>query len=231
MRLATNVFCALLLLGLLPVAAGAQVPDPLNCQVRLQFNDVFTITEPVALVLVPDNGPAPQPRAELEVLLRDAAGMPVPDAYVFVVFSQAATQTLCWCAEQNQTTWVMPDGRRVFEARTDALGFVEFQMSAGGCVEDLPAATLLASNFPDPQQAVQIRVYRPVADFDNTGAGPLPCDRFVDLRDLQEYAAAHVGGPGAYSFCHDYNADAVINLTDLQLFAQHYLRAARCSAP
>jgi len=211
--------------------AFANVPDPVNSGVKLQFNATNTITEPVRIVNVPVNGPSPQNRCEIEVTVKDAAGNLINNSTVFVIFSKGATDTLCWCTTQNQTTTVLGDGKREFHANTNASGFVEFQISAGGCW-DASAVVVIKAGAPgntDPNAAIQLRTYNSIASMDNAGAGGAICDGAVNTADLQKYAVAHLGGAGAYSTCHDYNADGAVNTADLQLYGQHHSRAPNCA--
>jgi hypothetical protein len=199
------------------------------CDVRLQFNSYLTVIEPPRLVIVPGNGPAPQDRAELEVVARDMAGIPLYPARVFVLFDPASTASLCWCPAQNQAWMVLGSGERVFYADTDPSGFAEFQISAGGCYSGAAVEIRVGPvGLADPRQAFPIRMPYAVSSFDNTGQGGAPCDGMVDARDLARYAACHVGGPGAYSPCFDYNGDGAVDAVDFQLYAQHHLRFARC---
>jgi hypothetical protein len=216
---------------LLGTVAFANVPDPVNSQVKLQFNATNTITEPTRIVNVPVNGPSPQNRCELDITVKDAAGTLINNARVWVIFTKASTDTICWCDTQNQTTSVLGDGRREFHANTDAAGFVEFQISAGGCV-DAAGVVVIRAGAPgttDPALAIQLRAYNSIASMDNTGAGGAVCDGAVNLADLQKYGVAHIGGAPNYSTCHDYNADGLVNLADLQLYGQHHARNPNCT--
>lgn len=225
---------SLLLVGvglLLGTVAFANVPDPVNSQVKEQFNATFTVTEPNRIVNVPQNGPSPQNRCEVEVTVKDVAGNLINNSTVFIIFSKAATDTLCWCTTQPQTNSVLPDGRRVFQRNTNASGFVEFQISAGGCF-DASGAVVIKAGAPgntDPAAAIQLRAYNIIASMDNTGAGGSICDHTVNAADLVQYAIAHVGGAPAYKNCHDYTSDGFVNAADLVLYAQHHARGAVCT--
>ena len=222
---------SLLLVGmglLLGTVAFANVPDPVNSQVRIQFNATSTIVEPDHIVNVPDNDVAPQNRCELEVTVKDAAGNLINNSTVFVIFSKAVTDTLCWCTTQNQGNSVLGDGRREFHANTNASGIAEFQISAGGCVDAVGAVVIRAGapGNADVNAALQLRAYNVVSSMDNTGAGAI-CDHTVNANDLVQYAIAHTGGP--YSTCHDYTGDGAVNANDLVLYAQHHTRGAVCT--
>jgi len=217
-------FCSILVL--LAFAAPVVAQPPTNSLVKLRFDDGPVITEPASLVVVPDNGPAPEPRVQLDIVARDEFGAPLAGFHAFVQFSAQATQDLCWCDIQAQENWIQANGRKIFQAITDATGLAVFQIGAGGCVEEMGAVVLKVGATSNPNDAVQLRVYNVVASMDNTGAGALPCDRAVDVRDLVEYAIAHMGGP--YSPCHDYDGDHVVNANDLVLYARHHVRHATC---
>lgn len=222
---------AMALLPLLAASTGpalAQgVPPLINARVELRFNELQLLTEPVHFVVVPDNGPEPQPRAELEVTIMTDAGDPWPDVNVFVVFDAAAAQSECWCATQRQATWLLADGRRVFHATTGPDGLALFQIGAGGCIERSSVVFLKAGapGPPNSEEAVPFRAYNVVSSMDNSGAAGALCDRAVNLVDLVHYAASHIG---AYQRCHDYNGDGAVNIVDLQIYAQHHVRAALC---
>jgi hypothetical protein len=229
MKRAVLFLCAFLFLA--PSAVLGQC-DPAECFVaRLEFNDQTTITEPVRFVVVPDNGPPPQPRASWKLLVRNISGDPAPGKYVFVVFSQAATSALCWCAHQYQPSSVLPDGRRYFWNITGADGLAYFQISAGGCWNQAGSVMMKVGMTAYPDEAVQYRTYSSIASMDNSGPGGAICDGAVNTADLQKYAIAHLGGAGQYSTCHDYNADGLVNTVDFQIYAQHHLRAAACTGP
>lgn len=225
---------SLLLVGmglLLGTVAFANVPDPVNSQVRLQFNATSTLVEPEHIVNVPDNDVAPQNRCEIEVTVKDAAGNLINNSTVFVIFSKAATDTICWCTTQNQTNSVLGDGRREFHVNTNVSGISEFQISAGGCNASSGNVVIRAGapGNTDPNAAVQLRAYNVIASMDNVGGAGAICDHTVNAADLVQYAISHTGGAGAYSTCHDYTGDGLVNAGDLVLYAQHHTRGATCT--
>jgi len=220
---------SLLLVGmglLLGTVAFANVPDPVNSQVRLQFNATLSIPEPNAIVVVPINGPAPQARRELEVTVKDAAGNLINNSTVFVNFTKAVNDTLCWCNTQNQANTTLGDGRREFHVNTNVSGLAEFQISAGGCAEGSGIVVIKAGapGNTDPNAAIQIRVYDTIASMDNVGPALTLCDGSVNTADFQRYGASQLGGAGAYSTCHDYTGDGAVNTADFQLYGTHQLR-------
>lgn len=224
---------SLLLVGmglLLGTVAFANVPDPVNSVAKLRFNNLFVITEPVRIVNVPQN-PTTGNRCEIEVTVKDQAGNLINNSVVWVIFSKGATDTLCWCTTQNQTTTVLGDGRREFHVTTNVSGIALFQIGAGGCWDAAGEVTIVAGapGTTDPTLGIQLRTFGSIASFDNVGAGAALCDGAVSTADFTRYGAAQLGGAGAYNTCFDYNADGVVSTGDFGLYGVHQLRSANCA--
>jgi hypothetical protein len=218
---------------LAPLAASGEpleVPSPVTSQVRLQIGPSSWVNEPTTLSHVPDNLPAPDPGFVIEVTVKNAAGSPWPYAKVYVVYSAAAVQALCWCSEQSHLWGDLSGGRRAFWAQAGASGVVEIRVNAGGCLQAPAVCDIRASDASgvSPNTAVVLRYYNAVNSPDMIGPGGIVCDRAVDLRDLAAYAAVHLG-MSPYTVCADFNGDGAVGLADLQIYAVHHLRAAACN--
>jgi hypothetical protein len=221
-------------MGLLLVApAFAGIPDATNSKVTMFLGDALgstTVLEPAHIVTVPANGPAPQRRAEIIVEVRDAGNLVVANSRVFVIFSKAATDTICFCttpAQPNPGSTVLADGRREWHADTDVNGIARIWVSAGACVEETGVVQIKANApaDPDPANSFPLRLYNVLASFDNGGAGGTICDANVNAIDFAKYAAVHKGIQ-PYSTCMDYNGDAAVNAIDFSRYAQQHTRTA-----
>ncbi len=104
---------------------------------------------------------------------------------------------------------ICPDA--VLTGLTDLNGQVTLVLEAGGCVRDTHNACLVKAN------GVIIREYHQVKSPDFDGAGP---NHQVNLADLVAY--------GSGDLCHDYNNDAIVNLSDLVIFASGFSPSHSC---
>jgi hypothetical protein len=109
----------------------------------------------------------------------------------------------------------VPLPRRQFaDSQTDASGCTSFSgtILGGGCVNSLSvyAQGVFLATIP-------VRINSP----DHVPASPC----FVDASDMSGLAG-HLGNPGAYSICFDYNEDGIIDASEIAYFA--YALHAQC---
>lgn len=134
------------------------------------------------------------------VTIRDAAGLPVPNANVWIVFTEAGGEALCWSSGQGQT---------VVTGKANTQGEATFFLRAGGCADPAVLGTVCQIYANNVNMGAR-GVVSPdaVAPF---------CE--VGLSDVTYHTPAFKGY-GA-SFCSDFNGDGRVTLGDVTMFTSH----------
>jgi hypothetical protein len=165
--------------------ASATIPDPDLCTVS-------PCDDFLGLVVYPD--PNPGGSAEFTANIRNGDDEPIPNAYVEVVFLAPETHTFCVDV--------------VLDGNTDEFGNITFNISAGGCSDDVvPVVNIIANG-------TLIREY-------NTAKGgdwAPTSDGIVELADFIYFGNNYGPNPG----CTDYFNDDITGLDDFIAFGEHW---------
>ena len=185
-----RLLSALVLLALAGSVASAGVPDPFNSSVLPPDGYAFPR---VAGFL---NEPAPHPFADLIITVRNFANVPIPSAYVEVVFSTLCEE-ICQCE-----TFVMT-------GYTDPSGQVTINLAYGGCcyVEGGAAVAIYA-------EGAVIRAFEYAVAPDWNGAVG---NCIMGLDDFTHFGTYWVSGEGG---CTDYDGNGDTSFIDFTMFGQ-----------
>jgi len=151
------------------------------------------------LVTAPDS-PAPISATLYTITVRNAANNPIPNASVVIEFP--APTNIRNCTTANNT------------ATTNAQGVANITLRGGGCKISAGAGLVKANG-------VVIRTYNNVKSPDWDGAA---ASGAMTLADLLAFRAVPV-----FPFCHDYNNDNTMNLSDTLIFSSAYVPAHICT--
>lgn len=164
-------------------AHASSIPDPEYCE-------VIPCDATSSMLMAPFGGGEEPAVTVFIVVVREGPELPVPNAYVEILFGHPGELLIC-------------DSDRLVGI-TDAQGRVRFNIPGGGCSIS-PNAVRICANHAD------IRVYDQVTSPDYDGAP----DGAVALTDFTTFSAALVSGTGG---CTDYFNDGTTGLDDFSAF-------------
>lgn len=183
------------ILGAVPGAASAGVPDP----------DLCTVPNVILSPLHPTNA------LEYVVTVVGADG-PIDSALVQLVFSAEAAGLVCWCTGQTQP---------IIEDYTNPSGLAVFQVFGGGCLNPASTVSPPVQVFANGILLREVGVVS-VDPVDVTGKLPTDVGYNPGGNCNSALSDATFITPsikvGALNYCTDLNSDGAVNITDAVLF-------------
>ena len=194
-----RLLSALVLLALAGGVASAGVPDAFNSSVLP--SDAYVYPRVTGILDQRDGAPNPHPLADLYVTVRNFANVPIPNAYVEVVFSTLCDDPVCMC-----------DGI-ILDGYTDPTGLVIINLGYGGCcyVEGGAAVAVYAEGV-----VVRAFEYAVSPDWDEVEGNCI-----MGLADFTVFGNYWVSGEGG---CTDYDGDGATALIDFTTFGQGWVQ-------